>query len=342
MKVMQEPPKISVIVASYNGERFVAQTVRSILEQTRKDFELVIVDDGSTDGTRAILRDFARSDARVRVIEKENEGLIATLNRAIAESRGAYIARIDHDDLMRPTRLERQSGFLDANRDFIGVGCLMQAMLEDGTYVGKVRIRQELLRHDPGAFPPRQQWLYGPTPMVRAEALRRAGGYRAKFLASEDRDLCWRLGDIGRLERLPEVLVDYRYHGSNMSRLRRRTQIYSALMSDLSAIARHFKLDDSAVIDAIDVGGDYGPAVEGYRRLLVPHYPVDSYLYFYQMRSELWDLPGFPDRDGIFKAILRHVGQRPWNLTRLELLRRSAIYLNRKPRGPGGHRPAGL
>lgn len=336
---MSAPPKVSVIVASYNGERFVAETVRSILSQTLGDFELVIVDDGSTDGTRPILHGLAAGDARIRIFEKVNEGLIATLNRAIAESRGAYIARIDHDDLMRPERLERQAGFLDANPDFIGVGCLMQAMQEDGTYVGTPRIRHEKLRHDPGAFPPRQQWLYGPTPMIRAEALRKAGGYRTKFLASEDRDLCWRLGDLGRLERLPEVLVDYRYHGSNMSRLRRRTQIYSALMSDLSAVARHFRLDDGAVIDAIDVGGDYGPAVDGYRRLLAPHYPVDSYLLFYQMRSELWDLPGHPPREGILKAVLRHVAERPWDPTRLFLLRRSALYLTRKPRGPGGHRP---
>lgn len=339
---MTAAPKVSVIVASYNGERFVAETVRSILCQTLTDFELVIVDDGSTDGTRTVLRAFAAGDTRIRVIEKDNEGLIATLNRAIAEARGDYIARIDHDDLMRPMRLERQAGFLDTNPGFIGVGCLMQAMQEDGTYVGKVRIRHEVLRHEPGSFPPRQQWLYGPTPMIRAAALRKAGGYRAKFLASEDRDLCWRLGDIGRLERLPEVLVDYRYHASNMSRLRRRTQMYSALLSDLSAVARHFGVDDGAVIDSIDVGGDYQPAIEGYRRLLAPHYPVDSYLLFYQMRSELWDLPGFTDRSGILKAVLRHVAQKPWDPNRIFLLRRSALYLMRKPRGPGGHRPMGV
>lgn len=333
-------PKVSVIVASYNGERFVAETVRSILDQTFKDFELIVVDDGSTDGTRAILRDLAASDLRMRVVEKENEGLIATLNRAIAESRGAYIARIDHDDLMRPQRLERQAAFLDANPDFVGVGCLLQSMREDGTYMGTPRIRHERLLHDPAAFPPRQQWLYGPTPMIRADALRQVGGYRAQFVAAEDRDLCWRLGDIGRLERLPEVLVDHRFHATNMSRLRVRTQVYSALLSDLSAIARHFGLDDDSLIDRIDVGGDYGPVIEGYRRLLAPRYPVDSYLMFFQMRQELWDLPGFPARKGMLGAVLRHVCERPWDPVRLFLLRRAALYLMRKPRGMGGHNTA--
>ena len=338
---MSPPPKVSVIIPSYNGERFIAETVNSVLGQTLRDLELVVVEDGSTDGTRAILRDLAKRDARLRVIEKDNEGLIRTLNRGIAEARGEYIARIDHDDVARPTRLERQAGFLDGNPDYIGVGCLIQVMRADGSHVGKTRIRREVLQHKPGAFPPKQQWLYGPTPMFRADMLRKAGGYRDKFLASEDRDLCWRIGALGKLERLPEVLVNYRYHESNMSRLRRRTQMYSALLSDLSAIAAHFGLDDSAIIDSIDVGGDYGPPLEGYRRLLAPKYPVDSYLLYYQMRSELWDLPGFPPRNGILTAVLRHAAQKPWDPVRLFLLRRSALYLTRKPRGPGGHRPMG-
>lgn len=336
---MNPAPKISVIVASYNGERFVAETMRAILLQTVADFELLVIDDGSTDGTRAILRDLAAGDNRMRVIEKPNEGLIATLNRGIAEARGGYIARIDHDDVMRLTRLERQAAFLDAHPSFVAVGCLMQSMREDGSYIGTPRIRHEKLRHDPAAFPPKQQWLYGPTPMIRAETLRRAGGYREKFVTAEDRDLCWRLGRLGPMERLPEVLVDYRFHATNQSRLRQRTQVYSALLSDLSAIAQHFGIDDTAVVESIDPGGDYAPAIEGYRQIIGDRYPFDSYLMLYQMRSELWDLPGFLSRDGILAAVARHAAKKPWDPVRLLLLRKAALYLTRKPRGLGGHRP---
>ena len=321
---MNPAPKISVIVASYNGERFVAETMRAILLQTVADFELLVIDDGSTDGTRAILRDLAAGDNRMRVIEKPNEGLIATLNRGIAEARGGYIARIDHDDVMRLTRLERQAAFLDAHPSFVAVGCLMQSMREDGSYIGTPRIRQ---------------WLYGPTPMIRAETLRRAGGYREKFVTAEDRDLCWRLGRLGPMERLPEVLVDYRFHATNQSRLRQRTQVYSALLSDLSAIAQHFGIDDTAVVESIDPGGDYAPAIEGYRQIIGDRYPFDSYMMFYQMRSELWDLPGFLSRDGILAAVARHAAKKPWDPVRLLLLRKAALYLTRKPRGLGGHRP---
>src|SRR5262245_55615438 len=118
---MSPPPKVSVIIASYNGERFVAETVASVLGQTWRDPELVVIDDGSTDSTRGILREIAGGDPRMRVIEKDNEGLIATLNRGIAEARGTYIARLDHDDIALPSRIERQAQFLDANPDFIGV-----------------------------------------------------------------------------------------------------------------------------------------------------------------------------------------------------------------------------
>ena len=299
------------------------------------------MDDGSTDGTRAILRGFADADPRVRLIEKANEGLIATLNRGIAEARAGLIARIDHDDLMRPARLERQAEFLDRNADFIGVGCLLQNIDAHGAPIGTPPIRHETLRHAPQSFPPRQQWLYGPTPMIRADALRKVGGYREKFVAAEDRDLCWRLGAIGRLARLPEVLVEHRQHGANMSIRHRRTQLFSALMGDLSAIAAHFQCDDSPIVKSIVVSGDYRPPLDAYRRLLAPHYPIDTYILFYQMRWELWDVPGFPTRAGIVGALMRHLAAKPWQAARLKLVRRAGTYLMRKPRAPASETPSG-
>jgi len=337
---MKPAPKVSVFIASYNGERFIAEAVNSNLGQSFRDLEVVVVDDGSTDGTRTILREIAANDSRLRVVEKDNEGQIPTLNRCIAECRGEYIARLDHDDISLPGRIEKQARFLDENPEFIGVGCLIQNLRQDGTPVGQPRIRTEVLEHRPADFPPRQQWLYGPTPMIRAEFFRKSGGYRAKFAAAEDRDLCWRLGGLGRLARLPEPLVGWRQHDSNMSDLRRRTQVYSDLFGDLSAIASHFGLDDQPAIDLIEVGGNYAPALEAYRRMLAPHYPVETYLLFAQMRRELWDLPGGPDRKEFAAALMRHVLASPLDTKRLFLLRRAVLYLSRKPRGLGGHRKA--
>ena len=329
---MPATPAVSVIIASYNGARFVADAVNSILTQTFTDLELIVVDDGSTDGSRPILREIARRDARMRLVEKSNEGLVAALNHAISLARAPLIARLDHDDIALPHRIARQKEFLDRHPGYIAVGCLMQNISEDGSLLKPTRIRYERLQHRPQDFPPRLAWLYGPSPMIRTGALRRSGGYRHQFLASEDRDLCWRLGALGKIERLPEVLVNYRYHDSNMSRLKRRTQLYSALLSDLSAIATYFGEDDTDILSGVTPGGDYGPAIAAYRKLLEPHYPVETFLHLFQLRFELWDLPDFPDRKGAPLAILRHVWAKPYDVKRLSLLRRSVLYLARKPR----------
>ena len=141
------------------------------------------------------------------------------------------------------------------------------------------------------------------------------------------------------MDRLPEPLVLHRIHDSNLSNKAARTQAYSALLSDLSAIAAHLSLDDRALLATVDVGGDYGPVVSAYRRLLLPHYPVDSFLLYYQMRAELWDIPGQPDRAGMGWAVMRHLAQNPLDPVRYALARRALTYLTRKSCGTGGHRP---
>lgn len=331
---MPGAPKVSVIIPSYNGERFIAEAVGSILRQTFGDLELIVIDDGSTDGTRAILRDIAGKDTRLTLIEKENEGLVPTLNRGIAQARGAYIARLDHDDVSYPLRLQHQAAFLDANPGFIGVGCLIENIGPDGKPLRKTRIRRDALEHSPLAFPPRQQWLYGPTPMIRAEALRRAGGYRPQFLAAEDRDLCWRLGALGRLERLPEVLVGHRIHAGNMSTARRRVQVFSALLCDLSAIARALGRDDSAIVSTIEVGGDYDARVADYARLIGDRYPVETWRIYHLLRVGAWDLAGFTSRADALAAVVRHLAVQPWQPARLLLLRRALRFLRKSPAIP--------
>ena len=331
---MSAAPKISVIIPSYNGERFIAEAAGSILDQTLRDLELIVIDDGSTDGTRAVLRDMAARDARLRLIEKDNEGLVPTLNRGIAEARATYIARLDHDDVSYPLRLEHQAAFLDNHPDFLGVGCLIENIGPDGKPLAKTRIRHDRLEHAPLAFPPRQQWLYGPTPMIRTQALRKAGGYRRQFVAAEDRDLCWRLGDLGRLERLPEVLVGHRIHDGNMSTSRRRVQVFSALLSDLSAISRALGIDDSATVSAIEVGGDYDARVADYRSLIGARYPVETWRLYLLLRLGAWDLAGFPSRSNALSAVARHLAERPWERARILLMRRALRFLRKSPATP--------
>src|ERR1041384_3373929 len=109
-----QKPKVTVIFPVFNGEKFLHLSIRSILNQTFRDFELLLIDDGSTDKTREIISGF--EDARIRFLSNEkNEGLIFTLNLGIAEAHGEFLARMDADDIAFPERLQKQVDFLEAN-----------------------------------------------------------------------------------------------------------------------------------------------------------------------------------------------------------------------------------
>ena len=116
-------PRVSDIIASYNGERYVAATLRSLQAQTLRDIEIVVVDDGSRAPTLAILDQFAREDPRFRIHRASHGGLVSTLNTAISLAHAPYIARIDHDDIAKPERLAKQAAYLDAHPDCLAVGC---------------------------------------------------------------------------------------------------------------------------------------------------------------------------------------------------------------------------
>lgn len=105
-------PLVSILLPVYNAENYIADAVRSIQAQTFRDFELIIINDGSNDRSEEILKSLARFDDRIRVISRANKGLVATLNEGIEEARGRWIARMDADDLALPTRIERQLNFL--------------------------------------------------------------------------------------------------------------------------------------------------------------------------------------------------------------------------------------
>ncbi len=117
---LQGEPLVSVVMSVYNGERFLREAIESILSQTFRDFEFIIVNDGSTDGTAGILNSYALSDSRVRVFEQENMGQCASDNRGCSLARGKYIARMDSDDVSMRDRLERQIAFLE-NHEKVGL-----------------------------------------------------------------------------------------------------------------------------------------------------------------------------------------------------------------------------
>ncbi|MCY3867896.1 MAG: glycosyltransferase family 2 protein [Chloroflexi bacterium] len=125
-------PAVSVVMPVYNGECYLAEAIESILGQTFTDFEFIIVDDGSRDGSAAIIHDFAKRDERIRVIQHErNRGLTSARNSGIAASRGQFVAAMDHDDISLPRRIEKQADFLHSHPRLGLVGTHVRTLLPD-------------------------------------------------------------------------------------------------------------------------------------------------------------------------------------------------------------------
>ncbi len=242
-------PRVSVIMATFNGAPFILDSVRSVLSQTWIDFELVIVDDGSTDGTQEILAGI--SDPRIRVIRNAtNLGVVELRNRCFAAARGEYVAMLDHDDLSRPTRLAKQVAYLDAHPGTVLVGT-------DGHVLDRGRLAPDgILRRTSPAVIHWQMLLVNPlicsSVMFRAESVRRLGAFvRDSYEYADDFDLYHRLRSQGDIARLDESLTIYRLHTGNAFRAHEPVMAVNAARVLLPAYARVFGPDAQAAATLI-------------------------------------------------------------------------------------------
>lgn len=215
-------PLVSVVMPVFNGERFIAQAVDSILSQTFTGFEFIIIDDGSVDATPKMLADL--KDPRVKVTRIGREGgpragIVAALNEGLRRATGRYIARMDADDVSLPTRLEKQLAFMEAHRDHAAVGCRVRWIGVAGEPI-KTPILQTRTDRVEAMLLMGALSMYHPAVMMRSEAVRAAGGYRRQFQYIEDFDLFLRLLDVGHLANVDEELLLYRRHPNQTGRRR--------------------------------------------------------------------------------------------------------------------------
>ena len=211
------PPKISVIMPVYNAEKHVALAIESILNQTDKDFEFVMVNDGSADRSLSIMGNFSRIDGRIRVTSREQrQGVAASLNEGLAMAKGDYIARMDADDISLPQRFEKQVVFLEEHPDIAVVGSSVLVVDPEGLPIAPRILPPTHEEIDRGLMRYLiERRMYHPTMMMRRSVVSTIGGYRKEF-AAEDYDLLLRLGEICKLANLPEVLLEYREHFSSV------------------------------------------------------------------------------------------------------------------------------
>ncbi len=211
-------PRVSVIMPVYNGERFIAEAVTSVLASEFRDWELLVLDDGSSDASLSVARRVAGTDARVRILELPHGGIGATRTAGLEHARAELIANLDSDDAMFPHRLSQQVRYLDAHPECVAVGSRSVVVDADGRPVGVAGryfthedIDRSLLDGNGGA-------IGNDTAMIRRKAALSVGGYAPQLQTSgEDHDMWLRLGEVGRLVCLPDVLNRYRIHEANAS-----------------------------------------------------------------------------------------------------------------------------
>lgn len=209
-------PRISVIMACFNSAAFVSEAVESILSQTFRDFELILIDDGSSDSTLDIIKHYNLKDNRIVVIEKQNTGAADSRNKGIYLSRGDWIAILDSDDIAFPMRLEEQLKYAKKNPDVLMLGSDCFTINKEGSPIKKhsypansFELKKRLRRNM--AFPPHSSVLY------RGDAVKRLGGFNTRFVRSQDWDLWLRLAEEGQIACLNRPLVKIRKHSSNIS-----------------------------------------------------------------------------------------------------------------------------
>jgi len=227
---------ISVVMSVYNGERFVRQAVESILTQSFRDFEFIAIDDGSTDASPCILEEYARRDARLRLVRQGNSGLSDSLNRGCGLARGKYIARMDADDVAMPRRLWTQYEFMEGHPQVAVVGGAVECVDSEGRTFRTVR------------FPYRNKEIYSallddcvlchPTVMIRKDAFESVGGYRSGMRDAEDYDLWLRISERHELANLRETVLKYRIHPHQISVKKADQEGLSGLAARISATNR--------------------------------------------------------------------------------------------------------
>ncbi len=215
-------PAVSVLLPVRNGGDYLYEAIDSLVSQTFGNFEVIAVDDGSTDGTPAVLADWAARDARVRVLRQDRSGIVSALERARAAARGPYLARMDADDVSRPSRLGEQHALMESDPSLVACGCGVVYFPEESVREGARRYQEWINRAvTPGEIA-REIFVECPLPhptfFMRAGAIEEVGGYQDRGWP-EDYDLVLRLWAAGgRLGKVPQELLRWREGPDRLSR----------------------------------------------------------------------------------------------------------------------------
>lgn len=211
-------PAISVLMPVYNAERFLEEALSSISKQTFKDFELLIINDGSTDSSASIIQKYARDDPRIQIINQANQGVGDSLIRGANLVKGRYTARMDADDIALPSRLEEEYQYLESHPKCAVIATVVRVIDDAGKFKGFWTADKETLTPKQiSSRLPIENCIAHPSIMIRTSVLKMFG-FDASQVPAEDYDLWLRLLSAGyEIHKLPTPLMLYRVHDDSVS-----------------------------------------------------------------------------------------------------------------------------
>ena len=201
----------TLYITNHNYAPYLEQSIKSALSQTCKDMEVLIIDDGSTDGSREIIEKYRHKDA-VRVFYNENKGLIQTANFALAQAKGEFIMRLDADDWLEAHAVKMMSTYLNYNKDIAAVFPAYHLCDAAGKTTKTIRRSERVIFLDPNDKEP-----HGACTLIRTNTLREIGGYTESIDCQDGYDFWLKVRNTYKVAALPEVLFHYRQHGKNLT-----------------------------------------------------------------------------------------------------------------------------
>ncbi len=222
-------PKISVIMPAYKAEKYIGEAIESILNQTFKDFELIIINDASPDKTLDIINSYTRNDPRIKVFSNEqNLYIAATRNRGIELAQGKYIVWQDADDIAYPERLAKLYNFMESNPEVGICGSFLEIFDEkNNRHVREYKTTDRDLRSSIFRYSPVSQ----PSAIIRKECFNKVGLYNLDMPPAEDIEMSFRIGELYEFANLPEPLIKYRLHSNSATFLKLKTMEENTLKS---------------------------------------------------------------------------------------------------------------
>lgn len=235
-------PRISVLMSVYNGADYLEESLSSVLEQTFSDFEVILLDDGSTDHSRIVIEKKMSTDPRIRLVAQPNLGLTPSLNRGLALCRAPVVARQDADDISLPQRFEKQLEYLDRHPDVGMVNCRTEFFNRNGK-LRDAEMPPLTTEQIPGYLAHKNIFVHGAA-MFRRRPVLELGGYREFFRCAQDYDLWLRLCETTQLACLDECLYRYRVAAEAVSVAKRATQQKYARLASKFAHQRKTRGED--------------------------------------------------------------------------------------------------